>query len=156
MPFIIWKNIVEPGRPQMTIGHMQVACWIRKATNTLRICNTYCFSTATMVAQRASMLYYLYTACLADVLLCTLFNVFCLSVGPTVYTVQVNVEYEATHYVGWKWEARMVERFVRYIVNGIPGKGVSEFHYHNKEGRPPSVAENDPFWFMKLNLKQDN
>jgi len=33
---------------------MHIACWIRKATNThtLRICNTYCFSTAIMIAQR--------------------------------------------------------------------------------------------------------
>ena len=98
----------------------------------------------------------MYIAYLVDFLLCTLLSLFCLSVGPTVYNVQVNVEYAATHYVGWKWEARMVERFVRYIVNGIPGKGVSEFHYHKKGGRPPSVAENDPFWFMKLNLKQAN
>jgi hypothetical protein len=30
----MWKNIVEPGRPQMTIWHMRVACWIPKATNT--------------------------------------------------------------------------------------------------------------------------
>jgi hypothetical protein len=80
----------------------------------------------------------------------------CLSVGPTVYTAQVTAEYAATHYVGWKWEARMVERFVRYIVNGIPGQGVSEFHYYNKGGRPSSVAENDPFFFKKLNLQEAN
>lgn len=61
------------------------------------------------------------------------------------------MEYEAIHYVGWKWEARMVERFVQYTVNGIPGRGVSEFHYNNKGGRP--VAVNDPYWFMKLNLR---
>jgi len=73
-----------------------------------------------------------------------------------VYNVQVTAEHASTHYKGWKWEARMVERFVRYIVNGIPGQGVSEFHYHNKGGRPPSVAANDPFWFTKLNLKQAN
>jgi hypothetical protein len=30
---IMWKNIVQPGRPQMTIGHMQIACWIPQATN---------------------------------------------------------------------------------------------------------------------------
>jgi len=30
----MWKNIVEPGRPQMTIGRMRIACWIPKATNT--------------------------------------------------------------------------------------------------------------------------
>ena len=48
------KNIVEPDRPRMTIWRMRMAYWIPKATNThtLRICNTYCFSTATMVARR--------------------------------------------------------------------------------------------------------
>jgi hypothetical protein len=30
----MWKNTVEPGRPQMTIWHMCIACWIPKATNT--------------------------------------------------------------------------------------------------------------------------
>jgi hypothetical protein len=31
---IIWKNAVEPGRLQMTIWRMRVACKIPKATNT--------------------------------------------------------------------------------------------------------------------------
>jgi hypothetical protein len=31
--YIKWKNIVERGRPQMTIWRMRVACWIPKATN---------------------------------------------------------------------------------------------------------------------------
>ena len=31
---IMWKNIVQPGRPQMTIWRMCIACWITKATNT--------------------------------------------------------------------------------------------------------------------------
>jgi hypothetical protein len=31
---IMWKNIVEPGRPQMTVWRMCIACWIPKATNT--------------------------------------------------------------------------------------------------------------------------
>jgi hypothetical protein len=29
----VWKNIVEPGRPQMTTWRMRIACWIPKATN---------------------------------------------------------------------------------------------------------------------------
>jgi len=28
-----WKNIVERGRPQMTIWRTRIACWIPKATN---------------------------------------------------------------------------------------------------------------------------
>jgi hypothetical protein len=31
---IMWKNIVETGRPQVTIWCMRVARWIPKATNT--------------------------------------------------------------------------------------------------------------------------
>jgi hypothetical protein len=31
---IIWKNIVERGRPQMAIWRMRIACWIPKATDT--------------------------------------------------------------------------------------------------------------------------
>ena len=31
---IMWKNVVEPGRPQMAIWRMRIACWITKATNT--------------------------------------------------------------------------------------------------------------------------
>jgi hypothetical protein len=36
MPFIRQrgKNIVEPGRQQMTTWRMLIACWIPKATNT--------------------------------------------------------------------------------------------------------------------------
>ena len=30
----IWKNIINPVRPQMTIWSMGVACWITKATDT--------------------------------------------------------------------------------------------------------------------------
>jgi hypothetical protein len=49
------KNIVEWGRPQMTIWHMRIASWISKATNTHThthmLCNTDCFSTLTTVAR---------------------------------------------------------------------------------------------------------
>jgi len=31
---IMWKNIVEPEMPEMTIWHMHIACWIPKAANT--------------------------------------------------------------------------------------------------------------------------
>jgi hypothetical protein len=47
---IIWKNIVEQCRLQMTIWHMHIACWIPQASHTHRICNAYCFSTTTVVA----------------------------------------------------------------------------------------------------------
>jgi hypothetical protein len=31
---IMWKNIVEPGRPQVTTWRMRIACRILKAANT--------------------------------------------------------------------------------------------------------------------------
>jgi hypothetical protein len=31
---IMWKNIVEPGRPQMIIWRMLFACWMPKASDT--------------------------------------------------------------------------------------------------------------------------
>ena len=48
----MWKNIVEPGTPQMTILCMRIVCWIPKATNAhSEYVNTYCFPTATVVAR---------------------------------------------------------------------------------------------------------
>jgi hypothetical protein len=47
---IMWKNIVEWGRPQMTLRRMRIACCIPEATDT-HTQNTYWFSTATMVAR---------------------------------------------------------------------------------------------------------
>ena len=35
---IMWKNFVEPSRPQMTIWRIRIACWIPKATNTQSEC----------------------------------------------------------------------------------------------------------------------
>ena len=47
---IMWKNIVEPDRPQMTVRRMRIACRII-VLYILRMCNTYCFATATTVTQ---------------------------------------------------------------------------------------------------------
>jgi len=30
----MWKNFVEPSRPQMTIWRMRITCWIPRTTNT--------------------------------------------------------------------------------------------------------------------------
>ena len=35
----------------VTIWRMRIACWIPKATNTLRVCNTYCFSIVILIAR---------------------------------------------------------------------------------------------------------
>jgi len=47
---IMWKNMLERYRTQMTIWRMRIAFWIPKVTDTLIKCNTYRFSTATAVA----------------------------------------------------------------------------------------------------------
>ena len=44
------------------IGRLCIACWIPKATNTLRICNPYCFPLQQRLHERDSMLRYTYTA----------------------------------------------------------------------------------------------
>jgi len=41
---IMWRNIIEQGRPRVTIWRMRPAWWIHKSTNTLTICNTFSFS----------------------------------------------------------------------------------------------------------------
>ena len=47
---IMWDNIVEPGRPQMTVWCKNFACWIPKATDTHSEYVTLIgFSTTTMV-----------------------------------------------------------------------------------------------------------
>ena len=54
---IMCENLVERGRPQMTIWRIRIEFWISKATHTHthththRICNTYCFPTATMITR---------------------------------------------------------------------------------------------------------
>ena len=64
---IMWKNIVQPGRPQMTIWRMRIACWISKTTHTHThthtICNT-AFALQQWSQARASTLCYTYIACL--------------------------------------------------------------------------------------------
>jgi hypothetical protein len=53
---IQWKNVAEPDRPETTIQYntiqyIHTACWITKATDTLRIYKIYCSSMATIVMQ---------------------------------------------------------------------------------------------------------
>ena len=50
----LWDNAEKYGTARQgtyvnTIWHMHFACWITKAADTIRTCNTYCFYTPTMV-----------------------------------------------------------------------------------------------------------
>jgi hypothetical protein len=77
------KGVVETRRAtnDVTIWRIRVACWIGEGTCTYAhadahvpgypharthrpICNTYCFSTSTVIRERASMLPHTYVACL--------------------------------------------------------------------------------------------
>ena len=65
------EKFCRVGQPKM-IWRMRIICWITKfshththtQTHTLTICNIFCFSTATMVYELASILRYTYIACL--------------------------------------------------------------------------------------------
>jgi hypothetical protein len=90
---IMWKNTSEPDRPQITIRRMRITCAITQAyMHTLRLCNTYRFSTATVVTQ--TRLITLYINCLS-----------CLFCGlPTMFSYRsVNIVWAECVQHGWKW-----------------------------------------------------
>ena len=61
---IMWKNIIERGRPQLTIWRMRIACWITKATNARsEYVILIAFPLQQWLFERASMLRYTYVAC---------------------------------------------------------------------------------------------
>ena len=63
---IMWKNIVEWGRPQMTVWRMHIACWIPKATNThLQYVILIAFPLQNWLHERALLFRYMYIVCLA-------------------------------------------------------------------------------------------
>ena len=68
MPFVrkCGNDILERGRPQMTVRRMRISYWIPNVTDThtLRLCNTHCLPTATMVA-RMRLIVTLYVHCMS-------------------------------------------------------------------------------------------
>jgi len=59
---VMWKNTVEPGRPQITIWRMRIACWIPKATDThSEHVILIAFPLQQRLHERASMLRYTWT-----------------------------------------------------------------------------------------------
>ena len=72
----IWKNTVEQGRPQVTIWHMHIECWIPKATNTHSgWVILIVFPQQQWLHECTSMLCYTYTACLVTYLYAHFFQV---------------------------------------------------------------------------------
>jgi hypothetical protein len=63
---IIWKNVVERGRPQTIIWRMRIACLLPKATNAHTGCVLLIsFPLQQWLHERTSMLRYTHTAGLA-------------------------------------------------------------------------------------------
>jgi hypothetical protein len=56
---------------------------------------------------------------------------FSFNANNETYDVRINVIYESFHFKGNNVEARLIERFVECEVNGMKGRGVSEWQYNN-------------------------
>jgi len=60
--------------------------------------------------------------------------------GDKWYHVHVDVQRKGEAMFGLEWEARVVERFCRYTINGVDGWGVSEWEYRHKEGNKNKIS----------------
>jgi len=57
---IMWENMVEPDRPQMTIWHVRFVCWISRATDAhSEYVTVIAFPRQQRLRQRASVLHVL-------------------------------------------------------------------------------------------------
>jgi hypothetical protein len=83
---IMWKNIAERGRPQMTVWRMWIACWMPRATNThSEYVILIPFSLQQWLHERASILRHAYTASLVASMYAY--------VGPIVFLSQVCMQF---------------------------------------------------------------
>ncbi|KAF0287947.1 hypothetical protein FJT64_013635 [Amphibalanus amphitrite] len=69
---------------------------------------------------------------------------FSFGAGGRTYHALVKVEDVQEVYIGWEWEARILERRCSYRVNGLSAHGVSEWYYRHHGGRPERYAERRP------------
>jgi hypothetical protein len=61
----MWKNIVQPGWPEMTKRRTRIACWVTNPANTNSDYETRnAFPLQQLLHERASMSRYTYDACL--------------------------------------------------------------------------------------------
>ena len=63
-----------------------------------------------------------------------------------VYYIQVQVLETQELFMGWEFEARIVERRCKFNVDGVEGYGISECQYRNPGGRPEKYSKTDPEW----------
>ncbi|XP_043221072.1 uncharacterized protein LOC122381218 [Amphibalanus amphitrite] len=71
---------------------------------------------------------------------------FSFGAGGRTYHALVKVEDVQEVYIGWEWEARILERRCSYRVNGLSAHGVSEWYYRHHGGRPERYVSADPAW----------
>ncbi|GLH10235.1 Uncharacterized protein GBIM_15186 [Gryllus bimaculatus] len=76
---------------------------------------------------------------------------FSFEAGGHTYDVQVNVYDRTEFYIGWEWEARVVELLAQFTVNGVRGWGACEWQYRNVKGRPLQLLQSDPTWTKNIN-----
>ena len=78
----MWKSVVGPGRPQVTIRRMRIAGWITKATDKNSEYEIFiAFKRQKYLRERAWMFPYAHVACLVLLLVKLLTKVTCQSDG---------------------------------------------------------------------------
>jgi hypothetical protein len=103
----MWKNIVEPDMPQMTIWRMRIVCWIPKTRNT----NSDCVILIAFLLQQwytnAPQCYVIHTLpVLSDILLLP-----CLEVGcPHALQETSSVSIQVSSYWGWTTFVMLLRR----------------------------------------------
>ena len=50
------------------------------------------------------------------------------------FVVQVKVLDTVEVFIGWQWEARILERFCEYVIDGVPGKVIDTKYYYKLKG----------------------
>jgi hypothetical protein len=101
---IMWINIVEPGRPQMTIWHMRIACRIPKSANTCSECVILIdFLLQQWLHKHTSMLCYKYIAFLVWHK-----SIWCMYSG----TLRHSVLCQVTYFMNIMWNAVAVPALV--------------------------------------------
>jgi hypothetical protein len=88
---IMWKDVVQSGRPQMTLWRMRFAYWTPKTANTHSVCVILIFFPLQQwLLERASILRYTHTACLV------LRPFFVTSEKTKVFLKAITINYQTT------------------------------------------------------------
>ena len=60
-----------------------------------------------------------------------IFHNFTFFSGGQSYYVRAEIQEQAVHYYGKEQESKIIERFAKYSVDGVPGAGITEWQYRN-------------------------